>query len=102
VEKAFGLGTSYGTLTPHVGWSYRSKFYNDASNVEAIAQPSYSLWDASLGWSSDTGRWSITARIDNIMDEDYIVAASYNAVVRNYNVVEARGRQWSLRVQADF
>jgi iron complex outermembrane receptor protein len=102
VQKAFALGTSYGTLTPRVGWSYRSKFYNDASNIEAIAQPSYSLWDASLGWRSDTGRWSITGSVDNIADEDYIVAAAYNAVVRNYNVVNARGRQWFVRVQAEF
>jgi iron complex outermembrane receptor protein len=88
--------------TPRVGWSYRSKFYNDSSNVEAIAQPSYSLWDASLGWRSDSGRWSLTANVDNIADQDYIVAASYNAIVRNYNVVKARGRHWSLRAQVEF
>jgi iron complex outermembrane receptor protein len=102
VQKQFSLGGSYGALTPRVGWSYRSKFYNDSSNVEAIAQPSYSLWDASLGWRSDSGRWSLTANVDNIADEDYIVAASYNAIVRNYNVVKARGRQWSLRAQVEF
>ena len=30
------------------------------------------------------------------------VAASYNAIVRNYNVVKARGRQWWLRAQVEF
>jgi iron complex outermembrane receptor protein len=77
-------------LTPRLAWSYRSKFYNDASNIEAIAQPAYSLVDASLAWRSSGGRWTVTANVDNVTDEDYIVASSYNAVVRNYNVVPAR------------
>jgi iron complex outermembrane receptor protein len=102
VQKVFTLGSGYGSLTPRVAWSYRSKFYNDASNVEAIAQPGYSLWDASLGWRSNTGRWSVSANVDNIADEDYIVGAAYNAIVRNHNVVVARGRQWSVRAQVEF
>jgi len=101
-QTTINLGGTRGSLTPRLGWSYRSKAYNDAANIEAIAQPAYSLLDANLGWRSDSGRWSIAATVNNILDRDYIIAASYNAIVRNYNVVPARGREWSLRMQVEF
>jgi len=101
-QKVFALGADHGSLTPRVAWTYRSKYYNDSSNIEAIAQPGYSSLDASLGWRSAEGRWSLSASVDNLGNEEHVVGASYNAIIRNYNVVPARGREWYVRAQVEF
>ena len=102
IQKTLALGGGRGSLTPRVDWSYRSKFYNDSANLEPIAQPGYSLLNSSVAWTSEGGRWSVAAGLDNIADKDYILAAAYNPNVGTYTVVPARGREWYMRAQLDF
>jgi iron complex outermembrane receptor protein len=102
IQKSFALGAGRGSLTPRIDWSYRSKFYNDSANLEAIAQRGYSLVNGNLAWASDSGRWNVTAGIENIADKDYILAAAYNPNVGTYTVVPARGREWYVRAQVAF
>jgi iron complex outermembrane recepter protein len=102
LQKSFSLGAGRGTLTPRLDWSYRSKFYNDSANLEAIAQPGYSLLNANVAWASAAGRWNVTAGLENVADKDYILAAAHNPNVGTYTVVPARGREWYLRAQVGF
>jgi iron complex outermembrane receptor protein len=102
LQNTLFLDRGFGSLTPRLAWSYRSKAYNDAANTEQIAQPGYSLVNASLRWRSGDGRWSVLTAVNNVTDRDYIVAAAYNPIVRSYSVVPARGREWSVMAQVDF
>ena len=76
------LGASYeiilpfGTLTPRVDYSHRSKTYFDAPNTEQIAQPAYDLVNASLRLAGNGDRWSITGAINNLTNKTYRVSGN--------------------------
>lgn len=59
--------------------AYRS----EASQFEApnpfLDQEGFALWDASLVWEDDEGRWQVGIHGKNLTDEEYIVAG-YNFV----------------------
>jgi iron complex outermembrane recepter protein len=101
VQKDFDLQES-GIIRPRLDWSYRSKFYNDASNREDISQPGYSLVNGSIAWLSADERWTVTGSVANIFDKDYSITSVFNASFPNNNALPARGREWSVKVQAQF
>lgn len=101
VQKQFALG-NLGSLTPRVDWSYRSKVFNEASNVEEIAQPGYSVFNATLMWKDESERYSIQAAVINLAGKDYIHSASFNANAPGFNVLPNRGREWYIRAGYNF
>lgn len=101
IQKDFALD-GMGVLRPRFDYSYRSKYYNDASNDESISQPGYSLVNGSLTWLSEDDRWSITGAVNNIFNKDYTITSIFNANFPNSTFVPTRGREWSVRVQANF
>ncbi len=101
VQKVVPLGSS-GFLRPRLDVAYRSKFYNDASNLEIIAQDDYTVVNAAVTWGSADDRWSVTAGATNIFDEEYIYGAVYNASLGWYEVLPAREREWYLTLGARF
>jgi iron complex outermembrane receptor protein len=102
VQKDFELGAGGGRVRPRLDWAYRSKFYNDSSNLEPIAQPGYSVLNGSVTWLSAEEQWSVAAGVSNLSDKDYITTSVYNPTLRDYSVVPARGREWYLTVRAKF
>ena len=83
-------------LRPHVDWSYRSKFYNDAFNTPQIAQAGYSLFNAGLGWTSAGGQISLSANVKNIADKRYLLSGVLVDALQAFEGVYNRGREWSL------
>jgi iron complex outermembrane recepter protein len=83
-------------LRPHADWSYRSKFYNDAFNTPQIAQAGYSLFNASLGWTSVGGQISLSANVKNIADKRYLLSGVLVDALQAFEGVYNRGREWSL------
>ncbi len=101
IQKDFNLEAG-GVVRPRFDLSYRSKFYNDASNDESIAQDGYALLNGSLTWLSADDRWAVTGTVANIFDKDYSITSVYNANFPAATAMPSRGREWSLRVQATF
>lgn len=100
-QKQFDLG-AFGTLTPRFDWSYRSKVFNEASNVEEIAQPGYSVFNTTLMWRDADDGFSIQAAVINLTETDYIHSASFNANAPGFNVLPNRGREWYIRLGYEF
>ena len=57
--------------------SYRSETSQFEIPTPELDQPSYTLWDLSLVWTQDSGRWSAGIHGKNLTDEEYKVAGYY-------------------------
>lgn len=83
-------------LRPRVDWSYRSKFYNNPYNTEAIAQKGYHLVNASLAWVSSNENLTVTGAVKNIADKRFLVSGNAIDSVQALETVYNRGREWSI------
>lgn len=70
------FGTS-GTLTLLGSWSYKSLTHQFEIPSQFLDQPGYSLFDASIVWISDDGRYEVGLHGKNLTDKEYQVAG-YN------------------------
>jgi iron complex outermembrane recepter protein len=102
VQKDFDLGDDIGTVRPRLDWSYRSRFYNDASNIDQIAQPGYSVFNTTVTFLSPEEKWTLTGGVNNLFDKDFIHSAIWNTATPFFNVVPTRGREWYLRAAVNF
>ena len=78
-EHNFNIG-SYGVLTPHVDVQHKTGFdltFDVDKSTGYGIQESYFLWNASMGFNSYSGRWSVNAIVKNI--GNYAVKKSYMA-----------------------
>lgn len=89
-------------LTPHVDWSYRSKFFNNTFNTPQIAQPGYSLFNASLGWTTADERFGLTANVRNIGDKRFLLSGILVDAIQAFEGVYNRGREWSVTASVKF
>nr|WP_245656476.1 TonB-dependent receptor [Novosphingobium naphthalenivorans] len=89
-------------LRPHVDWSYRSKFYNNTFNTPEIAQNGYSLFNASLGWSSADEKFGLSGNIKNIGDKRYLLSGILVDALQAFEGVYNRGREWSVTASVKF
>jgi iron complex outermembrane receptor protein len=101
VQKEFALTDGWGSVVPRIDVAYRSKFYNDASNVEQISQDGYAVVNGILKWTSANQKWSLVGGVQNIFEEDYIETSIFNANLQIYPVIPNRGREWYLTVSVD-
>ncbi len=78
-EHKFDIGT-YGILTPRVDMQHRTGFdlvFDQSDGMGYGHQEGYFLWNASLGFNSNSGMWSVNAVVRNITN--YAVKKSYMA-----------------------
>jgi iron complex outermembrane receptor protein len=101
VSKEFILG-DLGVVVPRIDWSWREKYYNDARNNESLAQDAYDVVNANIAWYSGNENWRVTMGVDNVFDDDYIIAGLWNPNVGAETVMPNRGRQWYVTLKADF
>jgi len=67
----------FGTLTPHVQYTWSDDTYFRAFNKDFDLQEAYHLTDAKLIWRSPEDRWSVEAFVQNIEDK----AAKQNILI---------------------
>ena len=67
-----------GEVTLAADWRYSSHVQNDAVNSKFIYQGAYQIANASIGYSFDQGRWSISAFVDNLTNKRVIEAGDSN------------------------
>jgi iron complex outermembrane receptor protein len=102
IQKEFYLDNGMGLLVPRLDVAYRSKYYNDASNIEEIAEDGYAVLNGSLRWNSDNEHWTFIGGVRNIFDEDYIETSIFNANLQLYSMVPNRGREWYLTLRWEY
>lgn len=101
IIKEFDLG-DIGVLRPRVDWSYRSKIYFSPDNNPFEKQDAYSLFNASVAWTSVDGKYSLTLLGSNLGDKDYLYS---NDLQDSFGVsidTPARGREWYLTGEIRF
>lgn len=84
------FGTS-GTLSILGGWSYKSLTHQFEVSNQFLDQPGYSLFDASIVWVSDDGRYEFGVHGKNLTDKEYKVAG--------YNFANAAGTASTLGLE---
>ena len=71
-EYALPLGR-YGTLTPRVNASFKSKVYFDQQADDAISQDPFWLFNARLGYRTPDERIEVAGWVRNITDKAYLI-----------------------------
>lgn len=80
-----------GTLTILGAWSYKSLTHQFEVSNQFLDQPGYSLFDASIVWISDDGRYEVALHGKNLTDKQYKVAG--------YNFATADGSASTLGLE---
>jgi iron complex outermembrane receptor protein len=71
------LGLNYrvplpvGAIVMGGDWTHKSSFYHSSCNPLPSKEDGYNLFNAQLGYQSEDGRWSVTAQVRNLSDENY-------------------------------
>ncbi|MCJ8192043.1 TonB-dependent receptor [Sphingomicrobium aestuariivivum] len=90
------------SLTPRVDLSYRSGYYTDAFNTEAIAQDDYALLDANVAWRDDKRGLALIGSVHNVFDTHYLVSGVLSDAFQVFEGAYARGREAKLSLEVDF
>lgn len=80
-----------GTLSLLGAWSYKSLTHQFEIPNQFLDQPAYSLFDASIVWTSDDGRYQFGLHGKNLTDKEYKVAG--------YNFASADGTASTLGLE---
>ncbi|MCY4210061.1 MAG: TonB-dependent receptor [Gammaproteobacteria bacterium] len=64
------LGFAYLLLGADI--SYRSDYFVDINNLEALWQDDFTLVNASIGLEAENGKWDVSFGVKNLTDEEYI------------------------------
>ncbi len=93
----------WGSLSVSANASYKSKVYNDPTNVEAIAQGGFTLINAAFGWRSVGRQLSAEVFVVNLTDKTYLLSGSSElAAFGGTEGYFARPREWGFRVGYQF
>lgn len=83
-------------------WFYTTTVENDAVNSKFLRQPSYSLFNASLGLDFDGGRYSITAFVNNIANKRVLESGDSNYSIGFHEANFNRPREGGVTLKAKF
>lgn len=76
-ERPLSIGSMPGSLAVITSLSYRDDTKQFEVPTPELDQDAYSLWDLSVVWSDDDGRWRAGLHGKNLTDEEYKVAGYY-------------------------
>lgn len=85
-----------------VNYTYTSEIFNDVQNTPELRRPSTGIADASLGFTSPTGQYSLQIGGTNLTDKRYLTTgqpqAAGGAIYGTYNAP----REWYATLSAKF
>jgi iron complex outermembrane receptor protein len=95
-QYSFATGAA-GTLTIGADLTYRSKYYNETTNLEALAQNDVTVVGTFLRFQAASERWEATAFGNNLGDERYMVNG-FNGLTSfgTASATFAPPREWGL------
>ena len=65
---------NFGTVTPRVDWTYKSRVYFDVQNSAAASQAGYGLLNASLTYGTPDGKWTASLDVHNVANKQYFLS----------------------------
>ena len=97
----FDLG-KVGSLTPGFNWVYNSETAFEATNTDLTTEDGFHAFDLSLRYDNPDENLNLTFGIDNVTDQEYLVAADFNGVIGYELGVFARQRNFFVALGYDF
>jgi iron complex outermembrane receptor protein len=94
-----------GELTFNGAWVYHSKFYNNLSNeLDLVQAHEADLYNASVAWTGNDGRWTAALEGRNLADKHYVLNAIQQASPTAPSVTGYPNppRTYSLRIGVRF
>jgi len=91
-----------GAVTLHADWRFTADTYNDAQNSIYLFQRAYSLGNASIGWQSASGKWSLRLFGNNVTDRRYVVSGDSNYGIGFHEAEYNRPREWGIAGKVSF
>lgn len=101
VIKEFDLGDS-GVLRPRVDLSYRSHVFFSPNNDPFEAQDGYSVFNASVSWTSPSEKYVVTLLGSNLGDKAFVYSNNLQDALGVGLETPARGREWYLTAEVKF
>lgn len=93
----------FGSLTTALELSHKSKTYNDPLNTESIAQPAFTLVNASVSWSNNQDSINVALFCNNLTDETYFLSGvSELSSVGISSATYGRKREVGLSLEYSF
>ena len=68
----YEIPMEFGRLRLSADLSYRSKYYVEVNNLEALAQGGFALLNAAVALEDPAGRWEVSFGVRNLTDKAYI------------------------------
>jgi len=93
---------SAGLLTPSISWLYNSDTAFEATNTDLTTENGFNAFDFNLRYDHPSIPLNVTLGIDNLTDEEYLVAADFNGAIGYELGVFARSRNAFVRVDYEF
>ncbi|KKW91568.1 MULTISPECIES: TonB-dependent receptor [Sphingobium] len=103
-EVGYRIGTGFGDITPRVNVTWFDRVYFNHFNTVEMSQPSRTMVNFYLGWTSPGAAWSATAFIKNVTDDTYFAGANTNLGLLGFSRTVAYGapRTFGLSVTRTF
>ncbi len=103
-QYTINVGTSLGSLTPRLDYSWQSTIYEDANNNPYTDIPARGLLNARLTWDAPAGGWQVSAAVTNLTDKKYFLDMEDFAIFGEGTVEAQPGapREWSLTLRKNF
>lgn len=77
-ELGYRIATGFGNITPRVNVTWFDTVYFNHFNTVEMSQPSRTMVNLYLGWTSADDSWTATAYVKNLTDDTYLAGANTN------------------------
>ena len=83
-------------------WTHTTKIWNNVERVIALLRPSTDIFNASIGYTDPSDRYSLTLGGTNLSDERYVQSGNSIAASGVVSGVYSRPREYYLRLGVNF
>lgn len=84
-----------GYLATQLDFNYQDETYFDIQNHPVSAQDSYSVWNARFSYSGQDDKWSVTAFVNNLFEEEYRIYSFDVTNLFGFNQVAYGRPRWA-------
>lgn len=95
----FDRGSSFRT---RFDWIKKSRIHFEPVNDDFVSENGYDVFNVSATYESVDAEWAVTAGLNNVTDEEYMVAGDSNRGIGYRLAAFARPANWYLRVDYNF
>ncbi len=101
VTKEFLLGDG-SAIIARVDSQFTTEYANDPDNSPQIFTPDVGIVNASVRWLSSDDKYTITAGVKNLTDNEYLQSGYLAEAIGTSDVIFDRGRQFYLQARINF